>query len=246
VLPRAIRTLHTLIQSMTNTSSIHLLPPHEYLTTTLRTTVSQDGAVHTGFAWLGHGTMLRRASAVQFLNFLGQLQLTSVELKMADNYFTVLANEYPAVLQDIGVPLDGQHAFTVGTAGDERNWQHIDRVLDYLKQYLTKPPARPNPYARLARRPVDVPPFLETSAVCLRAQCILRSNIERMPLFPTPLNPFNLREHEGFRRSLLGEERGLNFIENSLAAAVDQSTTVTAFQSFSCECIASSAQVHSN
>jgi len=237
VLPRAIRTLHSLIQSMTNTSSIHLLPPHEYLTTTLRTTVSQDGAVHTGFAWLGHGTMLRRASAVQFLTLLGQLQLTSAELKMADNYFTVLGNEYPAVLQDIGVPLDGQHAFTVGTAGDERNWQHINLALDYLKQYLTKPPARPSPYARVARRPVDVSPFRETSAVCLRTQCILKSNIERMPQFPIPQNPFNLREHEEFRRSLLGEERGHNFIENSLAAAVDRSTTATAFQSFFCECV---------
>ncbi|EJD54410.1 hypothetical protein AURDEDRAFT_51202 [Auricularia subglabra TFB-10046 SS5] len=125
VLPGTIRALHTHLSASPNLTATHLLPPHEHLATTLRTAVSADNSIHTGFAWLGHGAMLRRSAAMAFLQLLGELNLSDLEMKMADNYYTILSNAYPDIWMDDGTPLDGIGAFTVGTVGDERNWDHM-------------------------------------------------------------------------------------------------------------------------
>ncbi|KAH7104942.1 hypothetical protein BKA62DRAFT_691182, partial [Auriculariales sp. MPI-PUGE-AT-0066] len=272
VLPRSIHTLHDYIQSNTNISSVHLLPPHEYLTTTLRTITSLDGTIHTGFAWLGHGTIMRSSTAVDFIGLLAQLNLTPTEMLMADNYFTVLSNTYPQVLEDIGIPLDGTGAFTVGVAGDERNWFHINRALYYLKMSLrasTNPSrccaqhllvgtfrnlynpwyapgsneasndatctqpcslAQSNAYLNSERWLTPPQPLLETRAICTNQRCMLRTNINQWPEFPLPSHPYNLRDHETYRRAALGDRFTQSYVENSLAAAADDSA-MTAFRS---------------
>lgn len=132
-----IRSLYTHLISSPNLTTVHLLPPHEHLSTALRTTFSQDRAIHTGFAWLGHGALLRRSASSAFLNLLGELRVSDWEMKMADNYYTILSNQYPAVWMDDGIPLDGTGAFTVGTVGDERNWDHIVRHRESSSVRLT-------------------------------------------------------------------------------------------------------------
>ncbi|KAN0133319.1 hypothetical protein V8E53_009043 [Lactarius tabidus] len=47
------------------------------------------------FAWLGHGTMMHHSLASEFLSLLQILNLSNEEVKMADNYFTVLRNHPP-------------------------------------------------------------------------------------------------------------------------------------------------------
>ena len=88
-------------------------------------TISVGQKIHTTFAWLGYGTIIRRLQAIEFLSLLSQLELSGEERKMADNYFTILSNTIPERWFDAGVGLGGGQAFTVGQEGDERNNRHI-------------------------------------------------------------------------------------------------------------------------
>ena len=111
----------------TTGQSLHLLPPHEHLLSRLRTFVTEDGLISTAFAWLGHGTYLKRSSAEQFLNLLRSLNASEDEMNMADNYFTILANRPKSeeIWFDHGIELGGGQPFTVGSEGDSRNDKHI-------------------------------------------------------------------------------------------------------------------------
>ncbi|KAF4604851.1 hypothetical protein EYR40_003633 [Pleurotus pulmonarius] len=123
VLPEIIRTMRARIPQSAE-RGIHLLPPHEMLSTT-----------HTGFAWLGYGAMISRTRASEFLQLM-HAHATDEERRMADNYYTILANRVPEVWFDQGVPLGGGEAFTVGTEGDERNERHIRNAIEMLGRIL--------------------------------------------------------------------------------------------------------------
>ena len=87
--------------------------------------ISIGQKIHTTFAWLGYGTIIRRSQAIEFLSLLNQLELSEEERKMADNYFTILSNTIPERWFDAGLELGGGQAFTVGSEGEERNNRHI-------------------------------------------------------------------------------------------------------------------------
>ena len=105
--------------------SIHLLPPHEHLSSTFLTGHSLDGRIHTRFAWLGHGTMMHRELSESFLSLINDLQFSDEERKMSDNYFTILRNGFTEIWHDQGIELGGGQPFTVGTEGEQRNTLHI-------------------------------------------------------------------------------------------------------------------------
>ena len=88
-------------------------------------TISIGQKIHTTFAWLGYGTIIRRLQAIEFLSLLNELELSGDELKMADNYFTLLSNTIPERWFDAGIELRGGQAFTVGQEGEDRNNRHI-------------------------------------------------------------------------------------------------------------------------
>lgn len=127
ILPEVIHTLHARVTERERPSAVHLLPPHERLSSDLRVVYARDNAyaLHTSFAWLGHGTMMHRSLASEFLSLLEILKLSNEEVKMADNYFTVLRNRPPETWFDQGIELGGGHAFTVGAEGHSRNNKHI-------------------------------------------------------------------------------------------------------------------------
>lgn len=64
------------------------------------------------------------------------LNVTKEELKMSDNYFTILSNTYSDVWFDQGLELGGGQAFTVGAEGDERNNYYIVRYLPFPLLFL--------------------------------------------------------------------------------------------------------------
>jgi len=102
-----------------------LLPPHEYFSSRSLTGYSTDGTIHTSFAWLGHGTIIRRSQSSAFLSLMEGLGFSEEEKKMADNYFTVLRNEIAEIWLDQGIELGGGQPFTVGMEGEQRNRKHI-------------------------------------------------------------------------------------------------------------------------
>jgi len=112
--------------------SIHLLPPHEHLSSTSLTGHSLDGRIHTRFAWLGHGTIMQRELSDSFLSLMGDLGFNNEEREMADNYFTILRNDFTEIWYDQGVELGGGQPFTVGTEGEQRNVLHIVSALCLL------------------------------------------------------------------------------------------------------------------
>ncbi|KAG2154546.1 hypothetical protein DEU56DRAFT_769149 [Suillus clintonianus] len=182
IMPEIIRTLHARALG-TPDHSIHLLPPHEVLSTQLRTAVTSNG-VHTSSAWLGHGTILPRTGASDFLALLHHLNASEDEMKMADNYFTILNNRIPEVWFDQGIELGGGQPFTVGMEGDERNKIHMVKASRYLDTLLSRAPHLSQEESRL--------PFVEIDAVtpvghhisqapCLGASCLLQTNIHLLP-----------------------------------------------------------------
>ena len=60
---------------------------------------------------------------------MGELNATGDEMKMADNFYTILSNGYPEVWFDQGVELGGGEAFTVDVEGEERNRRYIVSIL---------------------------------------------------------------------------------------------------------------------
>lgn len=179
IMPEIIRALHARVLG-TPDHSIHLLPPHEVLSTQLRTAVTSDG-VHTSSAWLGHGTILPRTGAADFLALLHHLNASEDEMKMADNYFTILNNRIPEVWFDQGIELGGGQPFTVGMEGNERNKIHIINACRYLDTLLSA--FRASDMSHQSRLP-----FIEVDAVaptghtifqapCLGASCLLQTNI---------------------------------------------------------------------
>jgi hypothetical protein len=206
-MPEIIRTLHARILE-TPDHSIHLLPPHEVLSTQLRTTVTSD-SVHTSSAWLGHGTILPRTGAADFLALLHHLNASEDEMKMADNYFTILNNRFPEVWFDQGIELGGGQPFTVGVEGNERNKIHIVSEISsrhYASCEITLTMKTQINACRYldtllsAFRASDIShalrlPFIEVDAVtpagrqifqapCLGGSCLLQTSI---PLLPSHL-----------------------------------------------------------
>ncbi|QRV75258.1 glycosyltransferase family 64 protein [Ceratobasidium sp. AG-Ba] len=128
----AIRALwlYSRLKQPDNQHPIHLLPPHEHLSTTLRT--RSTDSYTASFAWLGHGTLLRRTHARSFINLLRILSENKDDvMKMADNFFSILLNRRAEAWIDPGMHFEaGQDkAFTVGDEGDERNWYYILRNI---------------------------------------------------------------------------------------------------------------------
>jgi hypothetical protein len=112
--------------------SIHLLPPHEHLSSRSLSSCSEDGKFHTSFAWLGHGTMMHRTLVSSFLSLMDYMSFSEEEKKMADNYFTILRNEIPEIWIDQGIELGGGVPFTVGSEGEQRNKDHIVRCPSWF------------------------------------------------------------------------------------------------------------------
>lgn len=52
-------------------------------------------------------------------------------MKMADNFYAILSNEYSEIWFDQGVELGGGEAFTVGVEGDERNRRYIVSISTF-------------------------------------------------------------------------------------------------------------------
>jgi hypothetical protein len=147
--------------------------------------------IHTSFAWLGHGTLLRRTLAIEFLALMKQLNATREEIEMADNYYAVLANRVPEIWFDQGIELGGGQPFTVGTVGDERNKRHIIRATEYLDRLAscTGLSCLDWPYVTLSHNRVtasqhifNLPPSrMPMRATCAIRSCILETNIKLLP-----------------------------------------------------------------
>jgi hypothetical protein len=125
VLPEIIRTIRARIEDQQPQDGIHLLPPHEMLSTRLRAVHVQSKNIHASPAWLGHGALIPRSKAINFLSLMGYLNASNAELQMADNYFSILSNRVPETWFDHGIELGGGQPFTIGREGHERNQKHF-------------------------------------------------------------------------------------------------------------------------
>ncbi|KAL5518807.1 hypothetical protein ACEPAH_490 [Sanghuangporus vaninii] len=178
VQPDVIKNLHSYFLQNKAVRSVHLLPAHEHLLSRLRVFTTQDSSISTAFAWLGHGTLLSRSAARDFLDLLRALNVTDDEMKMADNYFTILANSPKTgeIWFDHGIELGGGQPFTVGTEGDDRNDRHIARALEYLSLLISgQNAASAHRYVFKAAPLQNVQPV--NIAPCRVTQCLVMSNI---------------------------------------------------------------------
>ncbi|KAH7923245.1 hypothetical protein BV22DRAFT_1015771 [Leucogyrophana mollusca] len=185
ILPEIIRTLRARVSESMSSAAIHLLPPHEHLSSRLRVVyTSQNG--HTSFAWLGHGSVLRRSRATKFLSLLQYLNVSDEEMKMADNYFTILNNRIPETWFDQGIELTGGQPFTVGSEGNDRNKRHITRAAQYLDSLLTANIS--SSVSALRELPLVDLNFVDFNhmhplaplarAPCLGISCLLETNVQ--------------------------------------------------------------------
>ncbi|KAF5368318.1 hypothetical protein D9758_002176 [Tetrapyrgos nigripes] len=229
ILPEVLSALRSRY-SLEHEAGIHLLPPHEALSSHLKR-IRVDSKIHTGFAWLGHGAIIQRNHAVQFLSLLNLLNASVEELKMADNYFTLLSNTFPEIWFDQGIELGGGQPFTVGEEGNERNRRHIMRATHMLQQIFdcSQPPCIGG----------SDPPYLileESSsawigrAPCLGCPCVLETSISLLPGGNTQFDASSVTELLGLEarnlRSLGDSTR--EFLNKPLSHAVD-GNPVTAF-----------------
>ncbi|KAL5495126.1 hypothetical protein ACEPAI_588 [Sanghuangporus weigelae] len=183
VQPDVIKNLHSYFWQNKEVRSVHLLPAHEHLLSRLRVFTTQGSSISTVFAWLGHGTLLSRSAARDFLDLLRALNVTDDEMKMADNYFTILANSPKTgeIWFDHGIELGGGQPFTVGTEGDDRNDRHIARALEYLSLLISA--ASTHRYVSKTTPLESVQPV--NIAPCRMTRCLVMSNI---PLLLGTLN----------------------------------------------------------
>ncbi|KAH9837249.1 uncharacterized protein C8Q71DRAFT_757421 [Rhodofomes roseus] len=243
-----IRSLRARLASSDDPHTIHLLPSHEHLSSSLREIhvpkpdPSYISDIHTSFAWLGHGSIMHRSQADEFLSLMRYLRASPDEMKMADNYFTILSNRVPEIWFDQSFGLGGGNAFTVGEEGNQRNARHTLRATQYLDSLTrcgaascgpeaqSKPARMKIPYLSLA----DHPPRSRLSrAACGGASCVLETNIR---LFPDAI----IRTADSAEKILTIEEQNLvilgtagkqEYENHPLSHAVDTRPD-TAFRSF--------------
>ncbi|KAK0466356.1 uncharacterized protein EV420DRAFT_1261735 [Desarmillaria tabescens] len=229
VLPEVILAMRARMSSSSKTG-IHLLPAHELLSSQLRR-LDVGSSIHTSFAWLGHGAIFPRSLAVDFLSLLRLLHLTEDEMKMVDNYFTILRNEYPEVWFDQGIELQGGKPFTVGTEGNERNRKHINRATELLSSIIAceRTPCLPGvgdiPYIQYSLPSLPRTSVSRTS--CRGLPCVLETSIRLLPEI------VDVSSADVFTRedsSLLLEEDTKHYLLYPLSHAVDTRAD-TAFRS---------------
>ncbi|KAI0361054.1 hypothetical protein OH77DRAFT_1492195 [Trametes cingulata] len=245
-----IQTLRARIAETDAPGAIHLLPPQEHLSTSLREIhvqaldASHLSDVHTSFAWLGHGTILRRSEAQQFLSLMRYLNASSDEMKMADNFFTILSNRVPEVWFDQGFELGGGQPFTVGSEGDERNKNYTLRATRYLESLAhcgrascdapgsdTEQSRASPPYVTLDRSYV---PVQRTRAACRGTACVLDTSIRLVPDDVTHVatNASDILTIERRNAEVLGDSGKHNYLQYPPSNAVDLKAE-TAFRSLS-------------
>ncbi|KAJ7597419.1 hypothetical protein C8J56DRAFT_319097 [Mycena floridula] len=210
VLPPMIHALHSRISS--TPSGIYLLPSYEMLSTSLRN-IRVNSSIHTGFSWLGHGAMLHRSTVVEFLELLAQLNLTASDLKMADNYFSILANVFPEVWFDQGIELGGGEPFTVGVQGDEHNRKHIIHALELLERIIDEK-NETVPYVSFSP---DIGPCI-SRAPCCSTRCIFETSIS---LLPDTVGQQGMLEQEAIAMENLGPDKVLHYVNFPPSKAVD-------------------------
>ncbi|KAJ8084570.1 hypothetical protein PM082_003343 [Marasmius tenuissimus] len=185
VLPEIVYALRARI-AKTSPSGIFLQPPDEMLASTL-SRITVDHRVHTSFNWLGYGSIIPRSEARGFLEATRALNLTEEEVKMADNYFSVLRNTFPENWFDQNTPLGGGQAFTVGQEGTERNNHHIRRAGELLDSVVlcegescTFPNNVEDPFAR-SESPAET---LTSVTPCVGAACVLTTSVQLLNSTP--------------------------------------------------------------
>ncbi|KAH8099831.1 hypothetical protein BXZ70DRAFT_1008810 [Cristinia sonorae] len=226
-----IHTLHANLSQSTCPNTIHLLPPHEHLSSTLRelhippTGLNDSGPIHTSFAWLGHGTMLHRSEAVDFLALMHQLNATEDEMKMADNYYTILSNRVPEVWFDQGIELGGGQPFTVGLEGDTRNAMHILRATEFLQSLLrrTNTGNSTAPYVSLNTSEVSALQAV-SRAPCKGVPCLLETNIALLPedIVHTSDEASDILKVEAHNLNTLGLNGVAHYTNHPPSSAVDR------------------------
>ncbi|KAF7966217.1 hypothetical protein HWV62_39479 [Athelia sp. TMB] len=226
IYPEIIHAMRARISALPEaTAAIHLLPPHEHLSSSLRTILTSPSSsrLHTSFAWLGHGALIPRSRAPAFLELMAQLGMSDAEMKMADNFWSVLANSVPEVWFDQGVELGGGTAFTVGTEGEERNRRFITRAGEYLDAILRDSlKGIERLYTHTA--PVLQPPKNPIAhAACLGVPCVLSTNIALLPgnITRAAQSATEMLALETSNLALLGPALQAHYVAHPPSAAVD-------------------------
>ncbi|KIY73571.1 hypothetical protein CYLTODRAFT_416949 [Cylindrobasidium torrendii FP15055 ss-10] len=242
ILPEVILAMADRINMDVYDGRIFLLPPHEVLSSKMRSIYSHNGA-HTSFAWLGHGAMISPLAATDFLTLMRWLKTTEEERQMADNYFSILRNNISTVWFDQGIELGGGQAFTVGNEGELRNRHHIMRACELLDQFLALAAERRAeiqhkgeqlgtggwddiPFVLWDRDPSQINMLPMHTACRGPAPCILQSNIAMLPPTHRPLDGYTgpamsmLDNEDAFMRTL-SEDVKSNWLEHPISKAVD-------------------------
>ncbi|KZS93301.1 hypothetical protein SISNIDRAFT_485569 [Sistotremastrum niveocremeum HHB9708] len=219
VRPQVIWSLHLSANGAPVHRDIHLLPPHERLSTYFRTLVSPDERLHTTFAWLGHGTLISRERASRFLHLLSSRDLSDEQLLMADNYYSILSNHIPELWIDSGIELGSSQPFSVGAQGEERNWKHIEAAKNQLHLILRNGPSNIT-FTDDRALSMDLGVW---KSPCRSSPCVLSVFIALLP----PVQTLSEVEHKTMR--MIEQNRSdhvnphvlSNFVDNSLPFAVD-------------------------
>ncbi|KAF8560116.1 hypothetical protein OG21DRAFT_30345 [Imleria badia] len=241
ILPELIKALRVRVEEYSQ-GGIYLLPPHEHLSSRLRTTVTSNG-IHTSFAWLGYGAMINRQRALSFVSLLqdDSLGMTEEQIKMADNYFAILSNEVPEIWFDQGIELGGGQPFTIGHEGNERNRLHIGNACRYLDEIVADPcyaaassdtQIASLGFVKRGDHVSDPAHYHVNRAAAIGTPYLLESNIKLLPDDSTPncLAAIDLLRNEERRARLIGQDAILHYQQHPLSCAVDGNAG-TAFRS---------------
>ncbi|KLO20065.1 hypothetical protein SCHPADRAFT_923906 [Schizopora paradoxa] len=215
ILPSVLLNMHSYFLLNPNMTSLHLLPPHEHLSSRLRTVYEPENGIYSSFAWLGHGTFLRRSTMEEFLALLQELQFSEAERQMADNYFTILANKVPEIWFDHGIELGGGQPFTVGAEGQTRNERHISKAMEYLRATLEARKLRYMPYISEGSTRQN---FIVNSSPIKHSSGVLSSNIK---LFSRKLDLSKISDPNLHQDMSLDDDDIRAYIVNPLSNIVD-------------------------
>ncbi|KAF8718919.1 hypothetical protein AX14_011662 [Amanita brunnescens Koide BX004] len=232
ILPEILLAMRSRINESSK-SAIHLLPPHEMLSSQLRS-VSAGSRIHTSFAWLGYGTIMPRTMASDFISLLRHLNVTEQTMKMADNYFTILRNTIPETWFDQSMELGGGQPFTAGIEGDKRNNRHIRSATQMLDSLLSDGQLDHSQIRFVDTTEYTTEPVV-SRAPCLGKACIFETSIRLLP--PEITTEVSVAKdmldhaHESFK--ILSAEYKQQYIDHPPSHAVDGKDD-TCFQSPTC------------
>ncbi|CAI2170869.1 10585_t:CDS:2 [Funneliformis geosporum] len=183
---------------------------------------NEDINLHSCFSWVGTGAFTSREYVIKFLKMTSETEMSSLEFRYGDTYFTTYMNQVPYQLENPLFELPQENGFSSTGEGRIRNKLYMHQALIRLYNYLSL-------RANLTTEDTEFSPTLyerDVRSPCYNDKCLFLTNKHSFPSIKSfkYLPYINISESERLHSSFFNTH---HFISHPYSNAVDHDNFTT-------------------